>query len=103
MQNFYIPSATALREGEDEDMIDTSPGEYRLLLPSQLPEGVDVNLSLCRHEWHLRVAGADDELEALRLQLRQISGIYHYAKRFSRSQKDGTRSRTAIESFQTAF
>lgn len=49
---------------------ELKPEEFNLWLPSQLPAGTPLDLTLAGHEWELRYAQALDALNEVRSHLR---------------------------------
>ncbi|RXW11706.1 hypothetical protein EST38_g14149 [Candolleomyces aberdarensis] len=96
----YIPASVALRKkfGSTETL---PTYKIPLWLPSQVGNQAPVDLALARLEFKLREAQAHEALGVLRCCLQMRATFYDTKDRWSRGQKQNTRSRNSINSAQT--
>ncbi|KAG2125464.1 hypothetical protein DEU56DRAFT_873093 [Suillus clintonianus] len=80
---------------------ELKPEDFNLWLPSQLPAGTPVDLTLAGHEWELRYAQALDALNEVRSHLRLRSHMYKYKDKNVRGQAGSTRAKKIIDAVES--
>ncbi|TFK60790.1 hypothetical protein BDN72DRAFT_778956, partial [Pluteus cervinus] len=101
VQERYVPGTNILRQDESapENRIK-EPWQTPLFLPSSLPNSTPCDGRLLMIEWRLRTAQAHTGLDELRRALRMRSFLYIDKDRFSRGQRQNTRSQSQIQRTQ---
>ncbi|TFK60138.1 hypothetical protein BDN72DRAFT_872951 [Pluteus cervinus] len=101
VQDVYCPGTILLRQDEATTAnLIKEPWQIPLFLPSSLPSSTPCDSRLRNIEWRLRTAQAHTALDELRRSLRLRSFLYIDKDRFSRGQRQNTRSITLIERAQ---
>ncbi len=100
IQRVYIPQVRVIR-GEEEQGRNSErvmPWTLQLLLPSALVRDhvIRVDDSLLRHEWDLRVAGAEEALDEVRRKIILETYVQDYRKEYGHGQRQGTRTAKLI-------
>jgi hypothetical protein len=80
---------------------ELKPEEFNLWLPSQLPAGTPVDLTLAGHEWELCYTQALDALNEVRSHLRLRSHMYKYKDKNVCSQAGSTRAKKIIDAVES--
>ncbi|CAA7268742.1 unnamed protein product [Cyclocybe aegerita] len=97
IQHLYMPTVAPLRARQDST--NTSPvavQDVKLFLPSSLPRGILSGINFFRYEWDFRYAQAEEELNSLRGFLLLRSHMLNSKQRFSRGQRQNTRSQKLL-------
>ncbi|KAJ3516066.1 hypothetical protein NLJ89_g1356 [Agrocybe chaxingu] len=97
IQHLYMPTVAPLRARQDST--NASPvavQDVKLFLPSSLPRGVLSGINFFRFEWDFRYAQAEEELNSLRGFLLLRSHMLNSKQRFSRGQRQNTRSQKLL-------
>lgn len=95
-----MPAVAHLRI-RDESHNLTSAVDTELFLPSQVLDRIDVSHEMIEIEWRLRFAQAHDALHDIRRLLLVRSQMYAAKDRFSRGQRQVTRSQNLLRSVQS--
>ncbi|KAG2121984.1 hypothetical protein DEU56DRAFT_917982 [Suillus clintonianus] len=104
IQELYMPVVCQLRHRSSEASgrpQELKPEDFNLWLPSQLPAGTPVDLTLAGHEWELRYAQALDALNEVRSHLRLRSHMYKYKDKNVRGQAGSTRAKKIIDAVES--
>ncbi|KAJ3503382.1 hypothetical protein NLJ89_g8461 [Agrocybe chaxingu] len=97
IQHLYMPTVALLRTRQASNIsTPVAVQEIRLLLPSSLPRGVLTDVRFFRYEWQFRYAQAEEELNTLRGHLLLRSHMLKSKSRYSRGQRQNTRSQKLL-------
>lgn len=99
VQLLYMPAVSRIRIGDESDNL-ISAIDTPLFLPSQAVDRVVVGTDLMEYEWRLRFAQAHDALYDMRRLILVRSQMYAAKDRFSRGQRQVTRSQNLLRGVQ---
>ncbi|KIJ11297.1 hypothetical protein PAXINDRAFT_84703, partial [Paxillus involutus ATCC 200175] len=103
IQTLYMPLVARLRSDADSSAGSNHEEVHAidLWLPSKvLAASLQCDIELCKVEWRLREAQANDALSQLRQQLRLKSHLVNFKKEWITGQRANTRSQTIIKTVQ---
>jgi hypothetical protein len=103
VQHLYLPSISIIRAQADENpgVRPSAVPNIKLHLPSAILDRVNIPQHLLEYEFHLRYAIAHTTLDAIRGLLLLRSHMWKSKDRFSRGQKQNSRSQMLLASVET--
>lgn len=100
VQLLYMPAVSQMRITDESDSL-TSAVDAQLFLPSHIVNHTPVPYDLMEFEWRLRFAQAHDALHDIRRLLLVRSQMFAAKDRFSRGQRQVTRSQNLLRGVQS--